>query len=186
MAGKKEEWIPLEILGIKKGMYLISDRGKIYSLKSKKKLKLIKKHNGYYRVNLQLELGRQKEISSHRLVAISFSPIPDGFDNFDDLEVNHKRGDKSKNKKTDLEWVTPSENIKHSFRTGMHPIKYGIESTNHKYSEETVRDICKALEDNHRGSELLEFLGLDNSYANLVKRIKTRRHWTHISKDYTF
>ena len=103
MAGKKEEWIPLEILGIKKGMYLISDRGKIYSLKSKKKLKLIKKHNGYYRVNLQLELGGQKEFSIHRLVAISFIPLPDGFDNFDDLEVNHKRGDKSKNKKTDLE-----------------------------------------------------------------------------------
>jgi len=46
----------------------------------------------------------------HRLVAGAFiGPCPDGH------EVNHKDGDPSNNSVTNLEYVTPKENVKHSF-----------------------------------------------------------------------
>ena len=49
--------------------------------------------------------------TGHRLVAETFL----GYEK--ELQVNHKDGDKTNNNITNLEWVTASENISHSFRT---------------------------------------------------------------------
>lgn len=180
----RREWKPIVIDGVK-DMYDISNYGEIYSKKTGKILRWIKKHNGYYRVNLQLVGGGEKEFSIHRLVALHFIPIPDGY-SAEELHVNHKEGDKSKNRSTDLEWTTPSQNVLHAFRSGIRIPGVGVNSTNCKYSEEVVRDICQALQDGYRGKQLLSHLHLDESYYNLVKRIKKRRHWRCISDSYKF
>jgi hypothetical protein len=67
--------------------------------------------NGYERVGFH---GGQETVFVHRLVARAFC---DGY--ADGLEINHKDGDKLNNTASNLEWVTPSENIKHAYRTGL-------------------------------------------------------------------
>jgi len=63
---------------------------------------------GYARVSL-FKNGVGKKHSVHRLVAIAF------IDNIENKpDVNHKDGNKLNNNVNNLEWVTKSENIKHS------------------------------------------------------------------------
>lgn len=64
---------------------------------------------GYHRVTLFIDKSRRRFLV-HRLVAIAFVSNPKGFQ-----EVNHKLGDKSDNRASELEWCTRSINIKHSY-----------------------------------------------------------------------
>lgn len=52
----------------------------------------------------------------HRLVALVWCNPPE---NWRELEVNHKDGDKHNNHADNLEWLTRSENIRHAFANGL-------------------------------------------------------------------
>lgn len=60
--------------------------------------------------------GKLKTFSVHVLVAKSFVE-----GERDGLEINHKDGDYTNNHYTNLEWVTKTENIRHSFYSGIMP-----------------------------------------------------------------
>lgn len=68
---------------------------------------------GYVRVRLQKN-GSGRNLFIHRLVAEVFVPNPDN-----KPEVNHKDGDKTNNRSTNLEWVTSSENQIHAYDSGL-------------------------------------------------------------------
>ena len=51
----------------------------------------------------------------HRLVAETWIDNPNHY-----KEVNHINGDKTDNRVENLEWVTPSQNRLHAYRTGLH------------------------------------------------------------------
>lgn len=85
--------------------YFIGDDGNIYV-----KLKPSNR-KGYRGLTLKKDDGGRKSVSQHRLVAEAFIQNPE-----DKPQVNHKNGDKADNRIENLEWVTASENIKHSFR----------------------------------------------------------------------
>jgi hypothetical protein len=73
----------------------------------------------------------------HRLVLCTFSPI-NVF-----KQVNHKDGDKLNNNLNNLEWVTPSENMLHAYKTGLNwsnPL-YGEKHPNSKLTEKDVKMI---------------------------------------------
>ena len=69
--------------------------------------------DGYYKVALAKD-GRKKRFFVHRLVAMTFLGIDS-----ERTVVNHKDGNKQNNNLSNLEWVTPSENTLHAFRTGL-------------------------------------------------------------------
>lgn len=91
------------------GDTLVSDSGEI-----KRNGKYLRQYssNGYRQVIID-----GKHIMVHRLVASAFIPNPD-----EKPQVNHKDGNRSNNKVSNLEWVTARENIRHA-KDILHPIK---------------------------------------------------------------
>lgn len=93
---------------VKSKSRFIKNHSKLQFLESKTKSQ---KDNGkgYKTVDLWKD-GKQKTIYVHRIVYESFNgKIPNGYD------INHKDGKKDNNKLENLEIMTRSENIKHSF-----------------------------------------------------------------------
>lgn len=92
--------------------YLITDSGQVYNQNTKKYLKGSIGANGY--IYFRLSKNNQKKMFyAHRLVAEAFLLKED----FEKRIVNHINGDKTDNRKENLEWVTYSENISHWHKT---------------------------------------------------------------------
>lgn len=113
----KEVWKPIADY---EGLYMVSSLGRVMSMPRKVPCKNgmiqsvkggIRKpchySNGYCFVTLSKD-GEQKMHSLHRLVARAFLGKSQ-------LEVNHKNGDKDDNRIENLEYVTHTENQKHSY-----------------------------------------------------------------------
>jgi hypothetical protein len=107
------------------GIYSVSDSGDVYSLSRKvvdkngrvtqlqeRKISPILK-DGYLRVVLYKN-GKSINRYLHVLVAEHFIPNPDN-----KPEVNHIDGNKLNCAKSNLEWNTRSENIRHMWKTGL-------------------------------------------------------------------
>lgn len=90
------------------GRYQISDQGRVKSLTTGSILKTFLCGSGYPEIVLTKHRKRQPKLI-HRLVAEAFIPNPES-----KREVNHKDGNKHNNDVSNLEWVTPSENQRHS------------------------------------------------------------------------
>ena len=91
-----------------KGYFVNIETGDIYGLRGQL-LKPCKTYNGYYTVTLG-----NKRYKVHRLVLSTYTQISG-----DGLQVNHKDGDKSNNKVSNLEWCTAKENCFHAESLGL-------------------------------------------------------------------
>lgn len=89
-------------------IYEVNERGVIRKITTKRALKPYKTKFGYYRVTLYKQ-GKRHRLHVHQVVAMTFIPNPDG-----KKQVNHIDGDKTNNNVSNLEWVTPQENIRHA------------------------------------------------------------------------
>lgn len=102
------------------GLYKVSNLGRIISChRAKTKLLSLtnKNEKGYLKLTL-CKNGKQKTYKVHRLVANAFLQNKNGCN-----ELNHKDGNKLNNCVDNLEWITHKENIRHSYRTGLHNIE---------------------------------------------------------------
>ena len=96
--------------------YLITVEGKVFSLKTMSFLKLSNRGDGYHTVHLDKKFYRV-----HRIVAETYIPNPENKE-----QVNHMDGNKANNMLCNLEWMTQSENIQHSFDIGLRPISEAL------------------------------------------------------------
>lgn len=110
----KELWKPLnQYKGIQ-----ISSLGRIRKAANRSKKERIltefpKDRDGYCRCSVQRLDGTWTSQPVHRLVAMAFIENPGN-----KTVVNHMDGNRSNNEVTNLEWVTPKENVLHSFKYG--------------------------------------------------------------------
>lgn len=94
--------------------YEVSDSGWFRRVNDNRPLKVFITRGGYGRVFLYKNSVR-KSYFAHRLVAKAFLGEPPASTS----QVNHKDGRKLNNAVDNLEWCTQSENIKHSYVTGL-------------------------------------------------------------------
>lgn len=121
--------------------FMISERGDLISKTSKTSRKLLSQtfdENGYltHATKIGGREGKDVLLRIHRLVAEAFIPNPDN-----KPEVNHLDGIKINNYKSNLDWVTGSENIKHSYGTGLNKVKYGFDSPSTKLTADSIQQI---------------------------------------------
>lgn len=136
---KKEIW--KDIVGFE-GLYQISNYGNIKSFVKNNKGKPMKQRilRNYMSIGLTKN-KKQYTFFVHRLVAETFIPNPNNFPC-----VNHIDGDKLNNSINNLEWVTYSENSKHSIYIldNKKPPKHKGEN-NHfsKHNEKEIEELRK-------------------------------------------
>lgn len=102
------------------GIYIVSTLGRIICLHwnngdTHRYLKPFD-NGGYQRVVL-IKDGVRKKFLLHRLVAEAFIPNP-----FDKPFINHIDGNKANNSVSNLEWVTPKENVSHAILNNLRPL----------------------------------------------------------------
>lgn len=102
-----ERWRPVKSLG---GLYEVSDRGKVRSVKRKTILKETDNGLGYMRVMVSVN-GKYRNVYVHRLVAEVFVDNPNHYD-----EINHIDENKTNNVYTNLEWCTHLYNMRYGRR----------------------------------------------------------------------
>lgn len=150
--------------------YHITKCGKIISLTRNKELSPAN-HKGYLRVTL-FENGKRNYWSVHRLVATVYIDNPDN-----KPCVNHKDGNKHNNDISNLEWVTYSENERHSHDVLGKEVLKGESVYNHKLTEEDVRYMRSFI----RNKTNIEYLAEKFKVSIWsVRDVIYYRRWNHV------
>jgi len=139
--------------------YEVSDQGRVRNSHSGGIRKLSSKVPVYPLIRLWRG-GKGKTVAVHRLVATAFlGPCPAGYD------VNHKDGDKTNAALANLEYLTRSENIEHSYR---------VLGQTSKLQKEQVLEIVRRHKGGETGRALAACFGVT---AAQVSQIISGRQW---------
>lgn len=123
-----------EIKGFE-GLYSVDENGRVYSLRSAKRLKEIRMQSGYMYVHLCNGKNKTKLVRLHRIVAEAFLEPKEGMD-----QVNHINGNKADNRAENLEWCTQKQNTIHAIKTGLYATS-GENNPSAKLTYEQVKSI---------------------------------------------
>ena len=104
---EKKNGLPLE----NNNNYLITKDGRVFSKRANKYLKPKIDPDGYLLVSISTN-NVNKQISIHRLVAMTYIENPNNYP-----YVNHIDNNKQNNNITNLEWCTPKQNMIHHIKT---------------------------------------------------------------------
>lgn len=121
---------------------------------------------GYLQVTLN---GKHKRV--HILVLNAFiGKCPEGY------EGNHKDGNKKNNRIDNLEWITPSENMTHSYKTGLHPKLLGERHPMAKLNKIQVNEIKEQLK-NKKFGDVSRIAREYNVNKTTISRIGLSKSW---------
>lgn len=166
--------------------YLIYPDGRVYSLYVKRFLSpfQIGRDRDYLAYKL-CHLGVEFTIQAYRLIAKTFIPNPEN-----KAEVNHINGVKTDNRVENLEWNTHTENVRHSFKTGLNNGEkwQGVKHSRASFTKEEVEGYCLRFEN---GESVLDITGELVSkdkilLYNKLYRIYKKQNWQSISKYYNW
>lgn len=164
--------------------YLINEKGEIFNFIMKIKMKPYLSKNGYMYYGLTPDIGLRSVLPTHRLLCLAFKEYPA---NVHKLEVNHKDGNKLNNDLSNLEWVTPRENIIHAVKNGLRTDNKEIEVRN-SYSGEVIEyfSIAEAARVHKVSDETITNRSKKNGksvyYPGYQFRFKSNDEW-YIPKD---
>lgn len=159
---EKEVWRPIAKLD---GLYEVSSYGRVRRAAPGKGTyvgKILRQGSSTagYCIVLPSVNGVVRAMQVHRLVAEAFIPNP-----LEKTQVNHKDGDKTNNRVENLEWVTVSENILHSYRVlgNRHPKQ---ERRHVKLTDEEIQEI-RSFDGNY--AETGRAFGISDVMARKIK-----------------
>lgn len=113
------------------GLYAVTEDGRIWSYKTNRYMTTrSRKGDGYVVVDLRNSEQQKATLYVHHLVANAYCNRVDS-----KLEVNHIDGDKLNNNANNLELVTRSENIQHSYDIGIRKV--------HENTIKAIKATCK-------------------------------------------
>lgn len=159
--------------------YFISDKGAVYSSKTNKVLNWSLDKDGYAKVRLVSIDNRRHRYSVHRLVLAHFAPVA----NMDELQVNHKDGNKLNNALSNLEWVTASENNRHKYQIGLASQSGENNNATHLTEKDVLEIISLLLA--HRGT-YKEIADKFHIHEETVGAIKRKKNWKYLTEHIDF
>lgn len=122
----------------------------------------------------QLEMhrnGKRMTAKLHRILSETFLPNPDGLP-----QVNHKDGNKFNYNLDNLEWVSASANVRHSYAEGLASNK-GSRHPSSILDERQVTVIKHLIEAGcSTNTELAKTFGVHHSTISKIRRGKLWRH----------
>ena len=149
--------------------YMISDQGRVKSLKMKspKIMKPSRNNSGYLRLPLRCG-DRYKTKYVHRLVLENWCPRPDAHL----VEASHLNHNKDDNRLCNLKWETPNENKRRSVRDGKIP------SGEHHYLSKLTWDSVVSIRDMYERGFPCDDIGkaFGVSHAT-IRDVVTGRTW---------
>lgn len=155
--------------------YAISETGDIFKLPYKCKrgrdnpLRQLKINMSMEYPSVEIWQGDVRRTKSvHRLLAETFIPNPD-----EHPQINHINGDKFDYRLDNLEWVSASDNVIHSYRTGLASNK----GEKHPAAKFKDSDIPVILEMRRSGKTLKEIAEIYNVCRSTIGKITSGVHY---------
>jgi hypothetical protein len=132
---------------------------------------------GYLRTMLKNDNGKTHTIKVHRIILLTFVGEPK-----EEQECNHKNGIRSDNRLINLEWVSHSKNLSHSFHIGLSDNK-GEKNPCASLTDKEVLEIRRNYQygkNCKRGQTKQEIADQYNTTFNVIKQLVQGRTWKHL------
>ena len=138
--------------------YQVNEEGRVFSKNRSIFLKEMTNKDGYKFVRIRMGSKYDyKFMFVHNLVMTAYVGSSD-------FDVNHKDGDKSNNNLKNLEYLTHSENVKHSYKSGLKKMKI------------TKEDVEFIKNSKQTGVYLSKTFRISTAMVSLIKNNKTRTY----------
>lgn len=146
-------------------VYQVSDWGRVRNLKTNYHLNPSTTDRGY--LSVMLTINNKQRFRVHRLVMLAFvGECPEGH------EVNHKNGNKADNRLENLEYMTHSANVLHTYHSlKREPTRvFGESHGLSKLTENEVSQIRQALSNGKSQRKIASEYGVCQTTISLINR----------------